>query len=130
HPRTEAHDEVNGVPSVHSESLTIFTVKAYLGPMDAVRVLADAAAVEVALDPIRASILDALTEPGSATTVAAAVGATREKVNYHLKAWEAHGLVEWAEERAWGGITERFVHRSARHLVVAPDVLQKAALDP
>lgn len=92
--------------------------------------LADAAAVEVALDPIRSSILDSLTEPGSATTIAAAIGSTRQKVNYHLKALEAHGLVEPAEERAWGGITERFVRRSARHLVVAPDVLQPAALDP
>ena len=92
--------------------------------------LADAAAVEVALDPIRASILDALTEPGSATTVAAALGLTRQKVNYHLKALEAHGLVEPAEERAWGGITERFVRRSARHLVVAPDVVLGAAIDP
>lgn len=92
--------------------------------------LADAAAVEVALDPIRAAILDALGEPGSAATVAAAVGSTRQKVNYHLKALEAHGLVEFAEERAWGGITERFVRRSARRLVVAPDVLQPAAIDP
>lgn len=92
--------------------------------------LADAAAVEVALDPTRASILDALTEPGSATTVAAAVGSTRQKVNYHLKALEAHGLVEPSEERTWGGITERFMRRSARHLVVAPDVLQGATLDP
>ena len=98
--------------------------------MDEVRVLTDAAAVEVALDPIRASILDALTEPGSATTVAAAVGLTRQKVNYHLKALEAHGLVELAEQRAWGGITERFVQRSARRLVVAPDVLQPTATDP
>ncbi len=98
--------------------------------MDDVRVLADAAAVELALDPIRASILEALTEPGSATTVAAAVGSTRQKVNYHLKALAAHGLVEPAEERSWGGITERFVRRCARHLVVAPDVLQSAAIDP
>jgi DNA-binding transcriptional ArsR family regulator len=93
-------------------------------------VLADAAAVETALDPIRASILDALAEPASAATVAAAVGLTRQKVNYHLKALEAHGLVELAEERRWGGITERVVRRSARHLVVAPDVVQGAALDP
>jgi DNA-binding transcriptional ArsR family regulator len=94
-------------------------------------VLVDAAAVEVALDPIRASILDALTEPASATTIAAAVGSTRQKVNYHLKALEAHGLVELAEERVWGGITERLLRRSARHLVVAPDVLDgAAALDP
>ena len=98
--------------------------------MDDVHVLEDPAAVEAALDPIRASILDALTEPGSATTVAAAVGLTRQKVNYHLKTLEAHGLVEPAETRAWGGITERFVRRSARQLVVSPDVLQSAAIDP
>ena len=98
--------------------------------VDDVRVLTDAAAVEVALDPIRVSILDALTEPGSAASVAAAVGLTRQKVNYHLKALEAHGLVELAEERAWGGITERLVRRSARRLVVAPDVLQRGASDP
>lgn len=95
-----------------------------------VRVLADPAAVEVALDPARASILDALGEPGSATTIATAVGSTRQKVNYHLKALEAHGLVEPAEERTWGGITERFVRRSARRLVVAPHVLDRAATDP
>lgn len=98
--------------------------------MEDIRVLADSAAVEVALHPIRASILEVLTEPGSATTVAAAVGSTRQKVNYHLKALEAHGLVELAGERAWGGITERFVRRAARRLVVAPDVLQVAAIDP
>lgn len=92
--------------------------------------LGDAAAVEVALDPVRASILDALTEPGSAATVALAVGLTRQKVNYHLKALEAHGLVELTEERSWGGITERLFRRSARQLVVAPDVVQGAAVDP
>ena len=95
-----------------------------------VRVLTDAAAVETALDPIRRSILEALEEPGSATTIAAAVGLTRQKVNYHLKALEAHGLVEPFEQRAWGGITERFVRRAARHLVVAPDVLPAAGIDP
>lgn len=92
--------------------------------------LTDAAAVEVALDPIRASILEALTEPGSAASVAVLVGLTRQKVNYHLKALEAHGLVEPVEERAWGGITERILRRSARYLVVAPDALQGAAIDP
>jgi DNA-binding transcriptional ArsR family regulator len=98
--------------------------------MDDVRVLEDAAAVEVALDPVRASILRALGEPASATTVAAAVGLTRQKANYHLRALEAHGLVELAEERTWGGITERLLRRTARQLVVAPDVLQGTALEP
>ncbi|WP_350348905.1 helix-turn-helix domain-containing protein [Agromyces sp. G08B096] len=98
--------------------------------MDDVRVLAEAAAVEVALDPVRAAILDALAEPGSAATIAAAVGLTRQKVNYHLKALEAHGLVELVETRAWGGITERVVQRSARHLVASPGVVQRSAVDP
>lgn len=98
--------------------------------VDDVRVLADATVVAVALDPIRSSILDALAEPGSAASIAAAVGLTRQKVNYHLKALEAHGLVEPAGERTWGGITERYVRRSARHLVVAPDVLQGSTADP
>ena len=98
--------------------------------MEIVRVLADPAAVEAALDPARASILDALTEPGSAATVAAAVGSTRQKVNYHLKTLEAHGLVEPAGERTWGGITERLVRRSAHRLVVAPDVVSGAGFDP
>ncbi|GAA1723780.1 helix-turn-helix domain-containing protein [Aeromicrobium alkaliterrae] len=92
--------------------------------------LTETATIETALDPVRAAILDALSEPGSATTIAAAIGSTRQKVNYHLKALEAHGLVEPAETRAWGGITERFVRRTARHLVVAPDVLQSAGIDP
>ncbi|GGB23305.1 transcriptional regulator [Flexivirga endophytica] len=98
--------------------------------MDDIRVLNDAGAVEAALDPIRTSILEALVEPGSAASVAAAVGLTRQKVNYHLKSLEAHGLVEPVGERTWGGITERYVQRSARHLVVAPDVLEGRAPDP
>lgn len=94
------------------------------------RVLADPAAVDAALDPIRAAILDVLVEPASASTIAAAVGSTRQKVNYHVRALEAHGLVELAGERAWGGITERLVRRTARRLVVAPDVVQRAVIDP
>lgn len=95
-----------------------------------IRVLDDTAAVEVALDPIRSAILDALAEPGSAASVASALGLTRQKVNYHLTMLEAHGLVEPAETRSWGGITERLVRRCARRLVVAPDLLQSEAADP
>ncbi|RIJ68761.1 ArsR family transcriptional regulator [Nakamurella silvestris] len=98
--------------------------------MEDVRVLTDTATIGVALDPIRAAILDALTEPGSASTVAAAVGMSRQKVNYHLKALEEHGLVEPSDTRVWGGITERFVQRSARCLLVSPSALQATPLDP
>lgn len=98
--------------------------------MKDVHVLRNAAAVEAALDPIRSAILEALSAPGSAAAVADTVGLTRQKVNYHLKALEAQGLVELVETRTWGGITERLMQRCARQLVVSPAVVQGTAIDP
>src|SRR6266511_1153021 len=51
-----------------------------------VAVIEDPAAAGVSLDPVRARLLAALAEPGSATTLAAQVGLTRQKANYHLRA--------------------------------------------
>ncbi len=97
----------------------------------AIEVIADAATAAVALDPVRSRILAALGEPGSATTVAAAVGETRQKVNYHLRLLEAHGLVRLVEERPRRGLTERVVVASARSYVVSPEALgPSAAPDP
>jgi DNA-binding IclR family transcriptional regulator len=64
-------------------------------------------------DPIRARLLAALVEPGSATTLAAAVGLTRQKVNYHLWTLEQHGPVELVAERRRGNMTERVLRASA-----------------
>ncbi|MEW9533456.1 winged helix-turn-helix domain-containing protein, partial [Microbispora sp. NPDC049125] len=75
--------------------------------MESVAVIVDAAAAEVSLDPVRARLLAELAEPGSATTLAARVGLPRQKVNYHLRALERHGLVELVEERRKGNMTER-----------------------
>jgi DNA-binding transcriptional ArsR family regulator len=98
--------------------------------MQDVEVIESAEAAAAALDPVRARLLGELAVPASAAGLAARVGITRQKVNYHLKALEAHGLVELAEERTWGGITERLLRRSARHLVVDPDVLPGDAIAP
>jgi DNA-binding transcriptional ArsR family regulator len=95
-----------------------------------VEVIESPAAAVVALDPVRARLLAELAQPASAAALAGRVGLARQKVNYHLRALEAQGLVELAEERAWGGITERLMQRSARHLVVAPHVLRGSAIDP
>ena len=61
--------------------------------MHEVAVIEDPAAAEVSLDPIRARLLAELSEPGSASTRAARVGLSRQKVNSHLRALERHGLV-------------------------------------
>jgi DNA-binding transcriptional ArsR family regulator len=84
-----------------------------------VTVIEDPAAAAVSLDPVRARLLAELSEPASATMLAARVGLARQKVNYHLKALERYGLVELVEERRKGNVNERMVRRHRgvlRHL--------------
>ena len=98
--------------------------------MHDVEVIEDAGAAAVALDPLRARLLAELVEPGSAATLAARVGIARQKVNYHLKALESHGLLEVAEERKRGGITERVMQATAAAYIVSPAALGDSAADP
>lgn len=98
--------------------------------MQDVQVIEDAGTAAVALDPVRARLLRELAEPASAAGLAARVGLTRQKVNYHLRALEAHGLVELAEERHHGGITERVLRASAASYVVSPAAVSASAADP
>ncbi|HEV3172652.1 MAG TPA: helix-turn-helix domain-containing protein [Actinocrinis sp.] len=95
-----------------------------------VAVIDDPAAAEASLDPIRTKLLAALTEPGSASTLAAQVGLTRQKANYHLHALERHGLVELVEERRKGNVTERVLQATAASYVISPRVLDAVAPDP
>ncbi|HET6500428.1 MAG TPA: helix-turn-helix domain-containing protein [Amycolatopsis sp.] len=95
-----------------------------------VAVIDDPAAAEVSLDPVRARLLAALAEPGSATTLAAQVGLSRQKVNYHLRALERHNLVELVEERKKGNVTERVLRATAASYVISPTALAALAPDP
>jgi DNA-binding transcriptional ArsR family regulator len=95
-----------------------------------VAVIEDPAAAEVSLDPIRARLLAELTEPASATMLAARVGLARQKVNYHLKALERHGLVELVEERRKGNVTERVLRATAASYVISPAALAAVQPDP
>jgi DNA-binding transcriptional ArsR family regulator len=79
---------------------------------------------------LRARLLAELKEPGSAAALAARVGLPRQKVNYHLRTLEAHGLVSVAEERTWGGLTERVLVASAASYVISPGALGPIAADP
>jgi predicted ArsR family transcriptional regulator len=88
------------------------------------------AAAVAALDQMRSRILAELAEPGSASTVAATLGLPRQKVNYHLRLLEQHGLVELVEERPRRGLTERVVRATARAYVVAPPHVGRDAADP
>jgi DNA-binding transcriptional ArsR family regulator len=98
--------------------------------MQEIAVIEDAATAEVSLDPIRTRILRELVQPASATQLAVRVGLPRQKVNYHLKALERHGLVELVEERRKGNVTERVVQATAASYLISPLALDSVAPDP
>ena len=98
--------------------------------MHDVTVIEDPAAAEASLDPIRGRLLAELAVPGSASTLAARVGLTRQKCNYHLRALERHGLVELVEERRKGNCTERVFQATAASYVISPTALSAVAPDP
>lgn len=93
-------------------------------------VIEEPAAAAVALDPIKSRMLAELVTPSSAATLAHRIGLARQKVNYHLRALEEHDLIEWAEERQWGGLKERVMVATAASYVVSPAALGPVAADP
>jgi DNA-binding transcriptional ArsR family regulator len=79
--------------------------------------------VSTPLSPLRRAVLEGLREPASATELAGRLGESRQRVNYHVRELERHGLVELVEERARRGCTERVVRATARAVVVEPAVV-------
>jgi DNA-binding transcriptional ArsR family regulator len=83
-----------------------------------------------ALDPIRNRLLAELAEPASAAALAPRVGLARQKVRYHLKTLESHGLITETGKKRWGGLTERMYVATASSYVVSPAAFGKVAADP
>lgn len=106
------------------------TCQTYHRPVLDVQVIDDPEVATVALEPTRSRLLSELVEPASAATLAARVGLARQKINYHLRALEGHGLVRLAQERKWGGLTERLLVATAASYVVSPSALGPVAADP
>lgn len=95
-----------------------------------IQVIDDPAAATVALEPIRSRLLSYMATPASSATLAKRVGLARQKVNYHLNALEKHGLVKLAQERKWGGLTERLLVATASSYIVSPSAMGPVAVDP
>ncbi|MFF5296293.1 ArsR/SmtB family transcription factor [Paractinoplanes globisporus] len=98
--------------------------------MHDIAVIEDPAAAEVSLDPIRSRLLAELAQPGSATMLAGKIGLPRQKVNYHLRTLEQHGLIELVEERRKGNVTERMMQATAASYVISPAAMAAVAPDP
>jgi DNA-binding transcriptional ArsR family regulator len=110
--------------------LTKKVVKDYNPKVLDLEVIQDPFAATVALEPIRSRLLAELHQPASAASLAAKIGLTRQKANYHLNTLQSHGLVREAEQRKWGGLTERLFVASAASYVVAPKAMGLASTDP
>jgi DNA-binding transcriptional ArsR family regulator len=95
-----------------------------------IQIIDDPAVATMALGPMRSQLLSELVAPASAATLAIWVGLARQNVNYHLYALVAHGLVRLAQERKWGGLTERLLMATAASYVVSPSALGPVAADP
>ncbi len=95
-----------------------------------VDVITDPASAVAALDPVRAKLLAELREPASASALASRLGMPRQRINYHLRLLEKHGLVVVAGTRTWGGLTERHLVATAAGYVVSPEALGAAASAP
>ena len=95
-----------------------------------IAVIEDPAAAETSLDPVRTRLLAELVEPGRRPRWQRRVGLPRQKVNYHLRALERHGLIELVEERRKGNVTERVMRATAASYVISPAALALARAGP
>lgn len=96
--------------------------------MDTLVALTDPVRAELIMHPLRRRILaGAVKAPISATEVAAVLGETRQKVNYHVRALVEAGLLEAAGERQRRGLVEKLYRASARRYSLTPEVLGELA---
>lgn len=86
-------------------------------------VLRDSERLRGTMSPLRRRLLEALHEPASATGLAARLGETRQRVNYHLRELEKGGLVELAEQRQRRGRVERVMRTTSKSVIVAPAMI-------
>jgi DNA-binding transcriptional ArsR family regulator len=93
----------------------------------AVDFVEDPERLRLALSPIRRRLLERLREPASASRLAAELGLSRQRINYHLRALEQAGLLELVEERPRRGFTERVLAARADAFVVDPAVMGAVA---
>jgi DNA-binding transcriptional ArsR family regulator len=99
-------------------------------PQTAFNFVGEAASAAAMLDPLRLQILERLREPDSASGLSRLMNLPRQKLNYHLRELEKHGLIEQVEERKKGNCVERIVRATARCYLISPAALGNLGTDP
>ena len=93
-------------------------------------VLSDRDVVLAALPTLRKQMPELLQQPGSATSIARELGLPRQKVNYHLRQLEEHGLVHFVGEKQRRGITEHIFLAAADRVLIDPELLGGDSAEP
>jgi len=92
---------------------------------DDVHVLVDVAALRTLFDPLRLRIMGAIRTPRTAKEIAAALGVEPNKLYYHLRRLQEHGLV--SVDGRGAGAERRFV-ATAKRVAIDP-ALQPSAVE-
>lgn len=95
-----------------------------------VDVVGETKRAQVLLHPTRLAILEALEAPGSASTLATRLDASRQRLNYHLRELEAAGLVRLTEERRRGSVCERIYRRAGDTYAISATALGNLGTSP
>jgi DNA-binding transcriptional ArsR family regulator len=82
------------------------------------------------VDAVRFRILGLLRQPRSAADIARALGTSRQRVAYHVRALRRDRLVETALTRRKGNCVERLLRVTARVHTIAPDLVGALGIDP
>src|SRR5688500_16607857 len=86
-------------------------------------VIEDPAALKAISDPMRLRLLELLTgEPRTVKYLAKVVGVRPNRLYYHVRMLEEHGLVQVTGTRLVSGIVERHYQATARSFVVGPSL--------
>jgi DNA-binding transcriptional ArsR family regulator len=84
----------------------------------------------VLLDPTRQLLLERLSSPDTAANIARGLGLPRQRLGYHIRELERHGLIEQVEERKRGNCVERVIQATARRFIISPAALGQLGAEP
>lgn len=94
--------------------------------MNAFKIL-DGNDVSILASPLRQELLEALSTPRSAVSLARQLGMSRQRVGYHMRALEDADLIEAVEERPVRGVTEKLYRSQPMAFVLSPHTADETA---
>ena len=92
-------------------------------------VVSDLETLKVLADPMRLSILEFLSQPGTVKLIAEKLNKPPTKLYYHFNLLEKHGLIQMVDTRIVSGIIEKHYQASARMYLLKNGLLSPGTMD-